>query len=466
MHFKWNKRPTPRTGPQASSFTRSMLLIVAVLLAACGAPAPAAEPDGAAGTSAGSAVASTVTNGAPVEITFAMNAIANEIPGWTAAVDEANKLLAPKKISIKIQNIPAAGWTEYYQKNVAQLAAGKSADIGRIAESLMPVVIDKEQVLDLTDRLSDLDLAQYFETTFKNSAVRDGHTYGVPSGVYYMLLYYNADLFDRAGVPYPSSDWSKPSSFAQIREAAKKLTSGEGANKTFGLSAGPYMAFIGMYAKGNGGQNVFDQNGGCTLTDQQSTEVYQWFDDMLRVDGSMPRPTDTTVVPPMEMFKAGRLGMLIDGTWSLAPLKEMTSAKVGIAAIPAAAGNPSYTSQFVDSWIVWKGTQHPAESWEAIKALLSAEATLAVAKQGVGGTPVQKQAAATWQAEVLGQSFGESGRAAVAEGLEHTLAVPYNAKYQEIDDKANQNMDAWLLGQISAQDYAAKVCEIINTTLQ
>jgi ABC-type glycerol-3-phosphate transport system substrate-binding protein len=458
-----------------------LFVLVLTMVVGCGTPAapssnnsgiaPSASPPAApaASNSSASAAASTASqaaSGEVVEVTFAMNAIANEIPGWTAAVEAANKQLASKNIRIKVQNVPAAGWAEYYQKNVAQIAAGRPADIGRIAESLMPVVIDKGQVVDLTNYASQLDKSQYFQKTFQNSAVKDGRTYGVPSGVYYMVLYYNKDLFDKAGIAYPSSDWNNPSSFEEVRDMAKKLTQGEGAHKTFGLSAGPYIAFMGMYSKANGGQNVFTADGTCALTTPASLAVYQWFDGMLRNDRSLPRPTDTKVVPPLEMFKAGRLGMMIDGTWSLAALKDIKNFKVGVAAIPAGDGQPGYSSQFVDSWVIWKGSKHEQESWEAIKALVSAEATLAVAEKGVGGTPVHKTAAERWQEQVLGTSFSAEDKTTLTNGLEHTLAVPYTPQYQEIDDKANASMDEWLLGNSSSEQYATKVCDIINTTQQ
>lgn len=461
--------------------TAFAVVFVLITVAACGAPASTPPTAGGATSSseagsnqatAASSIAAGAASTAPqpasgsvTEVTFAMNAIANEIPGWTAAVDAANKQLAAKNIRIKIQNIPAAGWTEYYQKNIAQMAAGRPADIGRVAESLMPVIVSKGQAVDLTDRVKELDMSQYFEKTFQNAAVRDGRTYGVPSGVYYMLLFYNKDLFDQAGIPYPSGDWTKPSTFQQIRDAAKKLTQGQGGAKRFGLSAGPYMAFIGMYSKANGGQNVFNADGTCALTDPASKQVYQWFDDMLRTDQSMPRPTDTKVVPPLEMFKAGRLAMMIDGTWSLAPIKDIKNFKVGIAAIPAGNGQ-SYSSQFVDSWVIWKGAKNEQAAWEALKALLSQESIAAVAAKGVGGTPISRAAATTWQDQLLGQQVSAADKTTLITGLEHTLAVPYNEKYQEIDDKANAAMDEWLLGRITPDQYAAKVCDIVNTTLK
>ena len=399
-----------------------------------------------------------------VEISFSMAAYSNEVDGWTAMIEEANRQLEAdgKNISIKINKVPCTGWPEYYQKVITQMAGGSAPDIGRIAESYMPMLINKGQVADLTDYMAeDFDMSRYYEKTFENSAFVDGHYYGLPSGLNYYLVYYNKDMFDAAGLEYPSSDWNKASSFDEYREMAKALTGGEGANKTYGFSAGPYMAAIGMFNKSLGGNNVFDENGNPTMNDAVTKEVYAWFDTMLREDYSMPRPTDTKVMSAFDMFKAGRLGMILDGTWWLGAIKDIKDFNVGIAAIPSGNGAEAYTSQFVDSFVIFKGSKHEAEAWEAVKAIMSTEAFQALAKTGVGGVPVAKDVANAVIDESLGSAVDESGKTCAEEGMNHTIKVPYNSYYQEADQKVNNVMDEWLLGKITSDQFAENVQQIL-----
>ena len=403
-------------------------------------------------------------SGEMVEISFSMAAYSNEVDGWTAMIEEANRQLEAdgKNISIKINKVPCTGWPEYYQKVITQMAGGSAPDIGRIAESYMPMLINKGQVADLTDYMAeDFDMSRYYEKTFENSAFVDGRYYGLPSGLNYYLVYYNKDMFDAAGLEYPSSDWNKASSFDEYREMAKALTGGEGANKTYGFSAGPYMAAIGMFNKSLGGNNVFDENGKPTMNDTVTKEVYAWFDTMLREDYSMPRPTDTKVMSAFDMFKAGRLGMILDGTWWLGAIKDIKDFNVGIAAIPSGNGAEAYTSQFVDSFVIFKGSKHEAEAWEAVKAIMSTEAFQALAKTGVGGVPVAKDVANAVIDESLGSAVDESGKTCAEEGMNHTIKVPYNSYYQEADQKVNNVMDEWLLGKISSDQFAENVQQIM-----
>lgn len=454
------------------------LLLILLVVAGCGSAVPASpaqpsvSPDTSAPTAASTAGDSPTQmpavsgSGERISITFAINTSEQDLPGWTALVDAANQQLATKNIKIVMQNQSTTSWPEYYQKVTAQMAAGQSPDIGRIAESFMPTLIDKGQVVDLTNYLNELDRAQYFESPFKNAGFRDGKSYGLPSGVFYMVMYYNKDLFDKAGLPYPSSDWTHAISFQQVQEYARKLTSGEGANKTWGFFAGPYMAFIGMYAMSNGGKNVLNPDNTCALTEPASLEVYKWFDDMMRVDKTMPTPTDLAVVGPDDLFVGGKLAMQVNGTWMLQRvLRDIKDFKVGIAAVPAGKGT-AFSSQFVDNWVIWKGTKHEREAWEALKALYSPTGWEALASTGTGGIPIHKPTMNRLVEETIGSAFSPEDKAAFVGALDHTISVPYNSFYEEVDQLANNSMDEWRLGQITYEQYAEKVCGFINEAAQ
>ena len=47
----------------------------------------------------------------------------------------------------------------------------------------------------------------------------DGY-YGLPRDFQTIVLFYNKDMFDAAGVAYPTADWT----YDDLRNAAKKLT--------------------------------------------------------------------------------------------------------------------------------------------------------------------------------------------------------------------------------------------------
>lgn len=447
-----------------------LIAIFAFSLTACGSTTAAKTTDStqvanttAPADTAASKAPEAKTPAEKVEINFGMIAFQHEIAGWTAMINAANKKLIDKNIEIKITKVPATGWNEYYQKMVTQMAAGNAPDIGRTAESFMPNFINKKQVVELTDYMKDIDMTQYYEKTFQASAYQNGKYYGLPSGIYYMVMYYNKDLFTKAGLPEPSKDWKNAVTFDQIKEYAKKLTSGDGANKTFGFWGGPYMAFIGMYNKSNGGPGVFNPDGTCSMGSDVSKAVYKWFDDLLRIDKTMPSPTVTKVMGPTDLFKAGRLAMYVDGTWDQQTMKGITKFKVGIAAVPAGKGQ-AYSSSFVDAFVMFKGTKHEKESWEALKAMISKEGFDALAPTGTGGLPVVKATMEAQKDAMFGTSFKDEDKKCYIDAFDNIFATPYNEYYQEADSKINSAMDEWMLGKITSDQFADKAQKIVTDT--
>lgn len=438
-------------------------LLLLALTACGGGKADNTSRNSEAPATAPAAVASETPDDAgqfkePVEITWALQGAANELEGWQAMIDVANEKLKEKKITIKIQKINTSSWDEYYQKMTAQMAAGNIPDMGRIAEELMPQVISKDQVVDLTPYLSELDLSSYFEgPLYQNAANKDGKTYGLPSGVYQMLLYYNKDLFDAKGIPYPSTDWNHPTSLEEVREIAKKLTEGTGTKKTFGFAAGLGLFDLNQYAS----KYLYNKDGTHDFSDSVR-QTMSIIDAMLKQDKSMPNPSDQKVMGSMDMFRAGRIGMTVDGTWWHQSIRETKNFRVGIAAIPSLGGQKGRSNSFIDQFVIWKGTKHEKEAWEALKALFSEEAIDALAKTGTGGVPVNKNTLDKLQNEMIGSIFTEEDRATFIKALDFTAAMPFNLQQKEIAQKQGAINDSWTNGKKSVDETIADWIKLIE----
>ena len=93
------------------------------------------------------------------------------------------------------------------------------------------------QLTELSDFVArDLNMDDYDPYIFEQGMTLGG-LYGLPSGVYTLFVLYNKDLFDKAGIPYPSSDWNNTWSREEFHDIARKLTQGTGATKQFGFFA-------------------------------------------------------------------------------------------------------------------------------------------------------------------------------------------------------------------------------------
>jgi multiple sugar transport system substrate-binding protein len=145
----------------------------------------------------------------------------------------------------------------------------------------------------------------------------DGTSYALPSSFSDVVLYYNADLFDAAGLDYPTNDWT----WDDEKAAAEALTD---------TAAGQWgdhqpISFYEYYKAlaQNGGQFLNDDKTAVAFNSPEGIEAAEWL-----VDKS------GTVMPTIEqgqgtadfdtnLFKDGKLGMLHSGIWIFGALTDV-----------------------------------------------------------------------------------------------------------------------------------------------
>ena len=83
------------------------------------------------------------------------------------------------------------------------------------------------QLVDLTDYIkkNGIDTSKYGGTTEQITV--NGGLYGLPFRSDFWVVFYNKDLFDKAGVPYPTNDMT----LDEYDAIARKMTSGSGSKK-------------------------------------------------------------------------------------------------------------------------------------------------------------------------------------------------------------------------------------------
>lgn len=424
----------------------------------------------------------------------------NETPGWLAQIEAANKLLAARgdKVVIEPEIIKTDSWDEYYTKITTNMIGRIGGTIGRIAESHIPLMMDKNQLEDVSDIVNDLlnekdenGKAKYNASAFEGVAKKDGKYYGLPSGTQHMVLYYNKTIFDQYNqvielkkeeksnaeiatatkleeariadivannpslekLEYPSGDWNNASTFAEIQDAAKKLSYGPAGSRRFGLSAGPFLAYAGMYAKNSGGHNIFDENGNSAIKSQPFYDVYEWFDNMLKVDKSMPNTSDTATSSAIDRFLAGNIAMMVDGVWQLHSINKYLEGEVGVAAIPVkASGFKSYSTTFADRFWSARTSANKEADQKALRALMSVEAITALSEKQVGGMPVRDDCMDTYL-ETLSTSKFANYVDVIKNGALNGVNVPYSTYYNIVDQRINQKMSVWINGEMTSREF-------------
>jgi len=244
---------------------------------------------------------------------------------WNAGVEFTSLIEAFEEahphINIETIDIVSANYTE---RIITMLAGGETLDIIPIID--MPLYVnlaERGQLKVLTDFVNSLD-PEARGGVLDFMRLESGNYYAMPYRWHFWALFYNKDLFDAAGLPYPESlTWE------EYRELAALLTTGEGANKIYGTHHHWWRSITAGIATA--------QTGNSQLTTDFSFLIPQ-YELMLQMqaEGSMMDfgsilAADVGYRP---RFELGNAAMMPMGAWYLGELAERADFRWGIAPMP------------------------------------------------------------------------------------------------------------------------------------
>ncbi|MDQ5851700.1 MAG: extracellular solute-binding protein, partial [Chloroflexota bacterium] len=181
-------------------------------------------------------------------------------------------------IRVKGENTP---WGEFLQKYLAQIAGGAAPDLMYVHFSWAQQLITQGSMIPLDDYIAqqkDFKLDDFTKPSLV-SYRRDGKLYGIPYDEGPGILFYNQEIFDKAGVKYPDESWTLDT----LKETALKLTSGEGPNKVFGLGSLPSPgdgAMAPAWLFPFGAQYVSEpQEDKCLITSPEAVKTMQYWEE-------------------------------------------------------------------------------------------------------------------------------------------------------------------------------------------
>jgi multiple sugar transport system substrate-binding protein len=218
-------------------------------------------------------------------------------------------------VEVEYINVPAA---DFPTKLQTMIASQQTPDVFYLQpEKVMPFA-SAGIVADLTDFVADndvfdqenawakaLDMYRYDGT---NPGV--GAIYGLPKDIGPFALAYNKDLFEAAGIPAPDPD--EPWTWDEFVTNAKKLTSGEGADKVYGSA--PYSLESAVWS--NGADWLDAEHTEVTVTDPKFVEALQWVADLILVHGVTPSNEEESSLGSFQRWIDGKVGMMGIGPWS------------------------------------------------------------------------------------------------------------------------------------------------------
>jgi multiple sugar transport system substrate-binding protein len=441
-----NTATTAPAATTAAATTAAATTAAATTAAATSAAATSAAATTAAGTTS-------AANAAPVTITYlTFSAAPDHLKDLDAMIKAFNAVYP--NITVKVETAP---YDTYFTKLQTLVASNTAPDVYELNYENFVSYASKGVLQDLTP-LAAADKTfekSIFYPRAYNAFSQNGKQYGLPESFSDVVLYYNKDLFDKAGVAYPNDSWTWKDEIA----AAQKLTDPKtGVWGTY--QPVQFFEFYKMIAQ-NGGA-MFDASGKPTVNSPQNVEALKFMLDKFNTYKVSPGEADLSSQPDSDtaLFKDGKLAMWRTGIWVFGALKDVPF-KWDIALEP---GNTTKAHQFFSNGVVVNSKTAQADAaWKWVRFFTSSTEAAKI------------RVAASWELPALtDQSLFDSylkqtppaSRQIVFKALETAVNPPVIERESELQDATTKELAKAKLGQETPQQALDNLQEQVTKLLQ
>ncbi|NJL35153.1 MAG: sugar ABC transporter substrate-binding protein, partial [Chloroflexaceae bacterium] len=337
----------------------TLLLVIVLLVAGCASPSAPAE---------GTGQVSFMVFGDPQE---------------KAAYDALVEAFHTKHPAIRIALIHIPGQDEYRQRLGMDFAAGTAADVVLInyrryasfaargvLEPLDPYLANSP-VLDVGDFYQQALAPFYWENTLMC----------IPQNLSSLVVYYNKDLFDAAGQPYPIDDWTWEE-FLQAAQALTQDTDGDGRTDQYGLGTEPSIFRVAPFIWQNGGLLVDTpvRPRRLMLDMPASRAAIEWFVNLQVRYGVVPGAVEEESESSESRFLNGRMGMYLNSRRGVPTYREIDGFDWDVVPLPRNKQRAGILHS--DAYCMAASTADKAAAWTFIEYANSPEGQAIVAQSG------------------------------------------------------------------------------------
>jgi multiple sugar transport system substrate-binding protein len=378
----------------------------------------------------------------------------NDQEPFLRAVIDAYGKEKNQDLRFNITTVHADG-DEYDNKLTVMLSANAGVDIvGIKGIAQITQYRNTGSLLDLTDRIknSNLDVTKY-GTMFTNIA-QDGRYFILPMRSTCWVLYYNPDIFDEAGLPYPQQ-----MTWGEYGELAMKLTKGQGMNRQWGS----YWVFWIP--------NFFAIQYGSYLTDEDLNPLktnLELFNKFYNIDKSHMSLSEmsTTESNWIAEFQNGHTAMLPNGEWVVGMILQdeaqgKSNVRWEIAPMPVPEGvAPGTTIGSMEFMAISKASKMQDEAYDFLSFLCGERGAEIYASMGLIPAYSSDKVSAAFQKAVNKESAKVFFN---ANKIQEQLVDP---RYNEIANAYYEHAELYAIGEKSLNETIANFIAQRNAILR
>ncbi|MER7278982.1 sugar ABC transporter substrate-binding protein [Dactylosporangium sp. NPDC000244] len=388
--------PTRRLAP-------ALAALVALVLAACSnTDAPGDSPS----------AASDLTGDGPATL-------------WVRAADEPmDKALvaawndANPNRKITMLTVPDA---QYVQKYVQSVRSGDAPDLVAVDIANVKSLTSQNLLTDITKLVDALPYKSALAPAAVRISTADGKIYALPHQLDVSMLYYNKDLFTKAGL----DPQKPPATLDELVADARKITALGG--DTYGFSfagncAGCNAYTLLPYIWASGGDIMNADGTQATLDDPAVAAALNAHKTMWDEKLMPAAVKDDNGATWLNGFQSGKIGMIALGSFAVSVYKAQAGLNFGVTTIPGTSGTASFLGGDVVG--IARGAKNAKTAWDFIAWSMS---------EDVQKTVVAKTGQLTVRSDTADNELTKAEpRLLQANQLVATAKVPVTAKYNSL----------------------------------
>lgn len=308
-----------------------------------------------------------VTAGAEEEVTIRYGLWdSNQEPTLRAIADKFEE--QNPNIKVEIELTP---YKDYFTTLETAATGGTAPDVFWMNAPNVTKYVRGGMLTELSDYIagSETVAKEDFPESLINLYTVDGGWYGMPKGFDTVAVWYNKEIFDNAGVAYPTDDWTWDD-FVSIAEQLTDTDNGiYGAAVQLDEQAGWYNT-IGLF----GGYVISEDKKTSGFGDPNTIAGIQCWKDLID-KGVSPSYAQLSDTSSNTMFESGKLAMQWNGSWAVPEyigIDEIKD-KIDVVSVPSVNGEKSCVIHGLGN-VIFAKSEHPDEAWKFVEFLGGKEA--------------------------------------------------------------------------------------------
>ena len=362
-----------------------------------------------------------------------------------------------KGIVVKNVTFP---WGDLYSKMQAA-SAGSGENLPAVAAgdiAWMAALHRSGRLVNLTPTVkkAKLNLKDFYAEILKYSLYR-GKVEALPVSTNNLALFYNKDLFRRAGL----NPNSPPKTWDQLRSAARRIAALGGGVQGFEIYTQPGEGLtwqLQPYIWQAGGDFLNRRYTGPAFNNAAGRKALNFLVGLIRTD-------HVTEAGQWGAFDKGQAGMRIDGSWMVGIYRDQAPFSFGTAMIPIPAGGRHATNMGGEQIFVFKGGSAAQRAAAAKFALWLASTPVQV--QWDIRTNFMPVRASVARAKALKAYVGREPRLKpFVNQQKYARARPPIPQYPAVSDAFSKAIEPAFYGRVSVNQALANAARAVSAALR